>query len=78
MRAFAAAISGGGGGGLPVLSRLETLWIDEAGAEGDSKAASPVAALARGALPSLRWLFVSSGTDARLEATCAEHGIALL
>ena len=90
MRAFAAAVSDGshcgGSGGLPVLSRLETLWLDTAKGEGEgegergtgSRDDSPAAALAHGALPSLRWLFVSSGADTQLEATCAERGIALL
>ena len=86
MRAFAAAVSGGGGGGLLVFSQLETLWLDTAEAKAEAEAEggmgstddSPAAALARGALPSLRWLFVSSGADKQLEATCAERGIALL
>ena len=86
MRAFAAAVSDGshcgGSGELLVLSRLETLWLDTAKGEGEggtgSRDDSPAAALAHGALPSLRWLFVSSGADTQLEATCAERGIALL
>lgn len=89
LRTLGTALGGEGGDGgaaAPLLCRLETLWLDavgelpaaEAEAAADPFAASPAAALARGALPALRWLFVSAGSEERLEEACGARGVTLL